>query len=93
MFTPTNPVEPVTNIRILPAPSEIKILQSAVSKPVPAAEPKNMLQFPVVRALPANEPKARLAFPEPETRAQKPKAVLFIPVKLHLRAWLPIATF
>ena len=48
MFTPTNPVEPVTNILMLPAPSDIKMLHDWVPKPLALAAPKITLLAPVV---------------------------------------------
>ena len=63
MLIPTNPVEPVANRRILPAPSEMKMLQDSVPKPVAVAEPRITLQSPVVIQDPAKMPTAVLFVP------------------------------
>jgi len=63
VFTPTNPVEPVTNILMLPAPSEMKMLHDWVPKPLALAEPKITLQAPLVIQVPAFLPIAVLLLP------------------------------
>jgi hypothetical protein len=63
VFTPTLPVEPVTNILIFPAPSDMKMLLFCVPNPTPVAEPKITLHDPVVIQHPAFIPNPMLLLP------------------------------
>ena len=81
VFIPTNPVEPVANILMFPAPSDMKTLQFCVSNPAAVAEPRITLQTPVVIQRPALIPTAVLLIPLVFLyKEQRPTAVLPVPV-------------
>ncbi len=56
VLNPTYPVDPETNIRIFPDPSETIILHEPVSNPYPVAEPMMTLDVPVVILQPELRP-------------------------------------
>ena len=85
VFTPTLPVEPVMNILIFPAPSDMKMLLFCVSNPTPVAEPKITLHAPDVIQHPAFTPNPILLLPLLFLNAFKPIAVLDVPVVLFLK--------
>ncbi len=90
VLNPTYPVDPETNIRIFPDPSETIILHESVSNPEPVAEPIITLDVPVVILQPELFPIPilfELVFCD---KANFPIAVLFIPVLLNNKVPSPI---
>ena len=93
VLNPTYPVEPVTNILILPAPSEMKMLQFAASNPAAVAEPMITLFAPVVMQHPAPLPIAVLRVPVLANSDPYPTAVLQVPEMLPNKAAPPTDEF
>ena len=89
MFTPTAPVEPVAKILMLPAPSEMKMLQFWVPKPLAEADPKITLQAPDVMQAPELCPMAVFSVPVTRYSDWYPKAVFLFPVVLQTKALRP----